>query len=136
VYWETGDLDAPALIRRSMLISGLLSLSLLAYVAIFGGLSLLTRRSLVLGVGYIVVFEGVLANIDFVIRHVTVMYYVRTLSVRWLDLSGADWMIDTATAPTATTCLLTLLGIGVVLALLGSWLFSVREFRVKTPEGN
>ena len=39
-----------------------------AYIAIFGGLSLLVRRSLVLGVGYIVVFEGVLANIDFVIR--------------------------------------------------------------------
>ena len=136
VYWGTSDLDAPALIRRALLISGLLSLSLLAYVAIFGGLSLLTRRSLVLGVGYIVVFEGVLANIDFVIRHVTVMYYVRTLSVRWLDLSGADWTIDPATAPDAATCLLTLLGIGVVLALLGSWLFSVREFRVKTPEGN
>ena len=85
---------------------------------------------------YIVVFEGVLANIDFVIREATVMYYVRMLGVRWLDLSGADWSIDPATAPTATTCLLMLLGIGVVLTLLGSWLFSVREFRVKTPEGN
>jgi ABC-2 type transport system permease protein len=136
VYWGTNEPDTPALIRRAMLISGLLSLSLLAYIAIFGGLSLLIRRSLVLGVGYIVVFEGVLANIDFVVRHLTVMYYVRTLSVRWLDLPGADWSIDPATAPSAMTCLLTLFGIGAVLALLGSWLFSIREFRVKTPDGN
>jgi ABC-2 type transport system permease protein len=136
VYWGTSDLDSPALLRRALLISGLLSLSLFAYVAIFGGLGLSTRRSLVLGVGYIVVFEGVLANIDFVVRHVTVMYYVRTLSVRWLGLSGFDWTIDPATAPEATTCLLVLLGIGVAFTLLGSWLFSVREFRVKTPEGN
>jgi ABC-2 type transport system permease protein len=136
VYWGTSDLDAPALLRRALLISGLLALSLFAYVAIFGALSLSTRRSLVLGVGYIVVFEGVLANIDFVVRHATVMYYIRTLSIRWLGLSGSDWTIDTATAPDATTCLLVLSGIGVVFTLLGSWLFSVREFRVKTPEGN
>jgi ABC-2 type transport system permease protein len=136
VYWGTSELDAPALFLRALLISGLLSLSLLAYVAIFGGLSLLTKRSLVLGVGYIVVFEGVLANIDFVVRHVTVMYYVRTLSVRWLGLPGADWSINTSTAPDARTCLLVLCAIGGVLTLLGAWLFSVREFRVKTPEGN
>jgi ABC-2 type transport system permease protein len=136
VYWGTSDLEATELIRRALVISGLLALSLFAYVAIFGGLSLSTKRSLVLGVGYIVVFEGVLANIDFVVRHATVMYYVRTLSVRWLGLSGLDWTIDTATAPDTSTCLLVLSGIGVVFTLLGSWLFSAREFRVKTPEGN
>lgn len=136
VYWGTGDFDLYALVRRAMLISGLMSLSLLAYVAIFGGLSLATRRSLVLGVGYIVVFEGVVANIDFVIRHATVMYYVRTLCVRWLELSGDDWSIDPATAPSATTCLITLLSISALLTLLCAWVFSIREFRVKTPEGS
>ena len=113
-----------------------MSLSLFAYTALFGGLSLLTRRSLVLGVLYIVVFEGVVANIDFMIRHVTVMYYMRTLCIRLLGLPVVDWSIDLATAPSVTTCLLTLIGTGSVLALLGAWIFSIREFRVKTPEGS
>jgi hypothetical protein len=80
-------------------------------------------------------FEGVLANIDFLVRHTAVMYYLRTLSVRLLNLKADDWAIDPATAPGVVTCLLTLAGIGVVLTLGTAWLFSVREFRVKTPEG-
>ena len=82
------------------------------------------------------VFEGALANIDFVMRTRTVMYYLRVLSVRWLDLAGADWSIDPATAPAATTCLLTLAGHRRGCALLGACVFSMREFRVKTPEGS
>ena len=136
VYWGTGELAPDALFQRAGILAAILSLSLFAYTALFGGLSLLTRRSLVLGVLYIIVFEGVVANIDFMIRHVTVMYYARTLCVRWLNLRVGDWAIDPATAPSATTCLLTLIGTGSVLALLGAWLFSVREFRVKTPEGS
>jgi ABC-2 type transport system permease protein len=136
VYWGTGVLAPDALFRRAGILAAILSLSLFAYTALFGGLSLLARRSLVLGVVYIIVFEGVVANIDFMIRHVTVMYYLRTLSVRWLGLRVGDWAIDPATAPSATTCLLTLIGTGSVLALLDAWLFSVREFRVKTPEGS
>jgi len=136
VYWGTGELAPGALFQRAGILAAILSLSLFAYTALFGGLSLLTRRSLVLGMVYIAVFEGVAANIDFMIRHVTVMYYVRTLCVRWLSLPVSDWAIDPATAPSVTTCLLTLIGTGSVLALLGAWLFSVREFRVKTPEGS
>ncbi len=136
VYWGTAALTPVALWQRTGIVAAVLSLSLFAYTALFGGLSLLTRRSLVLGVLYIIVFEGVAANIDFMIRHVTVMYYVRTLCVRWLGLPVGDWAIDPATAPSVTTCLLTLIGTGSVVALLGAWLFSVREFRVKTPEGS
>jgi ABC-2 type transport system permease protein len=136
VYWGEGALEYDQLIQRALLVSVILTLGLLAYVSVFGGLSLVVRRSLVVGVLYIGVLEGVVANIDFVVRHLTVMYYFRTLSVRWLDLSGADWSIDPSTAPSAATCLFTLFGIGGVLAVLGSWVFSVREFRVKTPEGS
>ena len=111
-------------------------MSLFTYTAFFGGLSLLTRRALVLGVIYIIVFEGVAANIDFIIRHVTVMYSVRSLCVHWLGLRVSDWAMDLEKIPSATTCLLTLIGVGVAFALFGSWVFSVREFRVKTPEGS
>jgi ABC-2 type transport system permease protein len=136
IYWGVPEFEPEPLMRRAALITVIMGSSLFAYVAIFGALSLMVRRSLVLGVGYIVVFEGALANIDFVMRRGTVMYYLRVLSVRWLDLAGADWSIDPAIAPTAITCLLTQVGIGVGCALLGSCVFSMREFRVKTPEGS
>ncbi len=136
VYWGTGALAPGALLQRAGILAVILSLSLYAYTAFFGGLSLLTRRSLIVGVAYIIVFEGVVANIDFMIRHVTVMYYVRTLCVRWLNLRVSDWGMDLEKAPGVATCLLTLISVGSVLALLGAWLFSVREFRVKTPEGS
>jgi ABC-2 type transport system permease protein len=136
VYWGTDQLSASELARRAAILCGLLSLSLVTYTAMFGTLSLLLRKSLVLGVAYIVVFEGVLANIDFAVRHLTVMYYVRTLSIRWLDLSGTDWSIDPGTAPGVAECLVCLLGAAAVLALLGACVFSVREFRVKTPDGS
>jgi ABC-2 type transport system permease protein len=136
VYWGTETLSPERLAWRAGVISGILSLSLLDYIAIFGLLSLVVRRSLVLGIAYTVIFEGVLANIDFVIRHATVMYYLRTLSVRLLDLLGADWSIDLSSAPSTATCVLTMLATSLALALLGGWIFSVREFRVKTPEGS
>jgi ABC-2 type transport system permease protein len=136
IYWGEPRFEPELLVRRAALIAVIFSASLFAYVAIFGALSLVVRRTLVVGVGYIVVFEGALANIDFVMRRGTVMYYLRVLSVHWLDLAGTDWSIDPATAPSAMTCLLTQVGIGVGCALLGSCVFSMREFRVKTSEGS
>ncbi len=136
IHWDDPDLWKSVLLGRAPLITALLALCLSAYVAIFGGLSLWVRRTLVIGAIYIVVFEGVLANIDFVVRNVTIMYYIRVLSVRWLDLPGADWSIDLATAPTVATCLITLLTATSVIALASAWTFGTREFRVKTPEGS
>jgi ABC-2 type transport system permease protein len=136
IHWDDANLWKTVVLGRAPLIAALLALCLSAYVAVFGGLSLWARRTLVIGAIYIVVFEGVLANIDFVVRSATVMYYVRVLSVRWLDLPGSDWSIDLATAPTVATCLITLLSATAILAILGAWSFSIREFRVKTPEGS
>ena len=136
IHWDEENLWKTVVLGRAPLIAALLALCLAAYVAIFGGLSLWVRRTLVIGAIYIVVFEGVLANIDFVVRSATVMYYIRVLSVRWLELPGADWSIDLATAPTVSTCLITLLTATGIIAILGAWSFSTREFRVKTPEGS
>jgi ABC-2 type transport system permease protein len=136
VYWGEERLVKSVLLERAPIIAALLALCLSAYVAIFGGLSLWVRRTLIIGAVYIVIVEGVFANIDFVIREVTVMYYIRVLSVRWLDSPAADWSIDPATAPAASTCLIVLLSISAVFAALGALTFAMREFRVKTPEGN
>jgi ABC-2 type transport system permease protein len=135
IYWGTENLWSTVILGRAPLVAALLALGLLAYVAIFGCLSLWVKRTLVVGAVYIAVFEGVLANIDFVVRNVTAMYYIRVLSVRWLGLPGTDWSIDLGAAPTVSTCLITLLFAGALVTMLGAWSFSVREFRVKTPEG-
>ena len=94
------------------------------------------RRTLAFGAIYIVVVEGVFGSIDFVIREATVIYYIRVLAVRWLDLSGVDWSIDPSTAVSASTCVIVLLSITAAFAALGAITFAMREFRLKTPEGN
>jgi ABC-2 type transport system permease protein len=136
IYWGDASLWKSIVPGRVLLIAALLALSVLAYVTIFGALSLWVRRTLAVGAIYIVIFEGVLANIDFVFRYGTVMFFVRVLSVRWLDLPGADWSIDPTVVPAASTCLITLLSTSAVFAILGAVTFSMREFRVKTPEGS
>jgi hypothetical protein len=83
-----------------------------------------------------VIFEQATANFDFVVRHLTVLFYMRTLSVRWLHVPGANWSIDPATAPSAMECLVCLGTAALVLTALGAVIFSVREFRLKTPEGS
>src|SRR5581483_337692 len=107
------------------------ALSLLVYVALFGGLSLVLRWVLPFGVAYIVMFEGVFANIDFMVRRLTVLWYVRILAERWLGLHVDSWSIDLAEAPSGTEALLTLLVAATVLSVMAAWLFGRREIRVK-----
>jgi ABC-2 type transport system permease protein len=136
VYWEEQDLWNVTLKEQAPAVVMLLALALGAYTSIFGGMSLLFRRTLIIGAIYIAIFEGLLANIDFVFRYATVMFYIRVLSIRWLNLSGSDWSIDTSTAPSEGTCWLVVLGTIAVFSTLGAVVFSMKEFRVKTPEGS
>ena len=99
---------------------------------------------LVVGIAYIVAVEGVLANLDFVGRALTVVYYVRALVLRWLDLPRDQlrrcqetWgMTDLEKLPPPGECALTLLGFGAAVAVLSAVWFARSEFRVKTPEGS
>jgi ABC-2 type transport system permease protein len=70
------------------------------------------------------------------VRYATVMFYNRVLLVRWLDPGVAAWQIDPGVAPSAATCLEVQLAAAAVFIALGAWIFSTREFRAKTPEGN
>ncbi len=63
-----------------------MSLGQVGYCSLFGCLGVLTRRTLIAGVIYIVVFEGLLDNLQFMVRALTVVYYVRVLAIHWLDL--------------------------------------------------
>ncbi len=137
VHWNTPELWGEVLPRRALQVAALLALAQAAYCSVFAALSLLTRRVLVIGLGYIIGFEGLLASFETVIRRLTVMYYFRVLSLRWLNPpNGRQWSIELATAPDSRACVLTLLGVSAVFALLGAVLMMRQEFRMKTPEGS
>jgi hypothetical protein len=120
------------------------ALAQVGYCALFGFLGLVTRRSLVAGIGYIVAVEGVLANLDFVGRQLTIVYYVRALILRWLGLPAEQFrrcqeawgMTDLEKLPPPGECALTVLLFGAAVAVLSALWFARSEFRVKTPGGD
>ena len=61
------------------------SLAIIAYCSLFGLMSLLTKRTLVVGILYTAIVEGLLANLPFGIRLVTVIYYTRLIAYRTMD---------------------------------------------------
>jgi ABC-2 type transport system permease protein len=132
----TGESADAALVRQAATMAAIFSLTQAAYCGLFALMSLLLRRALVMGVLYIFFFEGLLATFDTIARRMTVIYYFRVLVLRWLELfSGAEWTIDLSSAPSAAACVWILLGAGLALAVLGSAIFGICEFRMKTPEG-
>jgi ABC-2 type transport system permease protein len=123
-----------------------------AYCCLFGLISLLTNRALVLGILYAVLFEGLLANMPFSIRLATVIYYTRLIAYRSLDfittmpgrrtndIAAEVWQLDVKNDPgllehpQIRACLLVLLIASLVCTALAAIIFSQREFYVKTPE--
>jgi ABC-2 type transport system permease protein len=143
IYWGTPELWSEILPGRMPRAVAIMALAQVGYCALFGFLGLFTRRFLIVGMIYIVTIEGVLANLDFVARSLTVVYYVRVLIVRWLDLPRMledrclhDWDLNLDKVPTGAGCVQTLLVFGLVATALTALWFSRREFHVKTPEGS
>ncbi len=152
IYLGTEALGQNVLTRCGKAI-GIHALTVSAYCCLFGFMSLLTKRSLVLGFLYAGFFEGFLANLPFSVRLLTVIYYGRLLAYRSLnfvmtepprtkvDLAAQAWQLDVSTDPallehpTLRGCLLVLLGVCLVCTVLGALLCARREFHVKTPEG-
>ncbi len=134
VFWGQNDLWT-TLRDRAPTVAALFLLSIGAYSAIFGCLGVFFRRSLIIGIVYIISVEGIFGNIDFIVRKLTVMYYFRVLALRWLDPVGAnDWSILLEAAPEASTCILVLLSTFLAFTIVAGLVFRAREFRLKTPE--
>ena len=92
---------------------------------------------------YVVLFEGLLANLPVGARRLTVAYYFRTLVLRWVDLPAVVlrqwetyWQLNPAQAPGPPACVQTLLLAGLVLVALSALWFATREFPLKTPGSN
>lgn len=125
-------------------------LAVLAYCGIFGLMGLVTRRTLVVGMLYIALFEGLFANVGFNLREITVIYYARLLIYRLLPSTAVSqyrlhsaaaqtWNLVTAGGlmlkayPPDWVCISVLLTTSILTALTAAWIFNHREFYVKTP---
>jgi ABC-2 type transport system permease protein len=137
IWWNTPELWSEVLPGRALKIAALMALAQSGYCALFGAMSLLTRRAMIGGLIYIFAFEGLLANFPFVTRQLTIMYYYRVLSVRWLEPADTrSWALDLAVVPSAGDCVLTGLVASALLVAVGATQTMRQEFRMKTPEGS
>src|SRR5205807_5213788 len=117
-----------------------------AYCCLFGLMSLVTRWTLVLGFLYAAIFEGLLANLPFGVRLLTIIYYTRLIAYRSMefvlpqprggkeDIAADAWQLDVkadpnlADHPSLATCLTVLLVASLVVTVLGALLCWRREF--------
>jgi ABC-2 type transport system permease protein len=126
-------------------------LAVVAYCCLFGLLSLITKRILIVGILYIAIFEGLFANLAFGIRLITIIYYARLIAYHTLafvvptpngpEYFAADaWQLNIAADPQLLehprvgACILILLASSAICAFFAALLCSRREFHVKTPE--
>jgi ABC-2 type transport system permease protein len=151
IYAATGT-DLSIVSLRCVKAAAILSLAAITYGSIFGAMSLLTKRTLIVGIMYTAIVEGLLASLPLSVRLVTVIYYMRLIAYRSLDfvvtwprgrqddIAAAAWFLNIKDDPTLaehpklSTCVLILLGTSMVCMMLGAWLCSQSEFHVKTPE--
>ena len=140
IYFNTPEFMNEIVCNRMPKVVGIFALAQVAYCALFGFVGLVARRSLIFGICYIAAIEGVLANIRFMGRAITVVYYVRSLCVHWLELPGRilqatneEWGLDLNAIPTAEQCVWRLVSFAVIATIFAAWWFSRREYRVKTP---
>lgn len=108
---------------------------------LFGLISVLLRPSLIIGVIYIALFEGFLANYEFILRKFTSVHYFQCLVCNWIgeqyqEVKAIEWSIMKNVRPETQECVIVLLSIFLVSTLLAMYFFTTREFRMKTPEGN
>lgn len=143
------DVDSP--VMRCVKTIVVHAIGVTAYCSLFGLVGLLTRRTLIVGLVYTVVVEGLLANLPFGIRLLTVIYYTRLIAYRMIDyvaqhrrgtedLADSAWQLDAGgdpqllAHPQLSTCIAVLLIASLACTALGAWICSRREFHVKTPE--
>jgi ABC-2 type transport system permease protein len=153
VYIDSGA-ELSQVTARCLKAMAILSLAVVAYCSLFGLISLLTKRILIVGIIYIAVVEGLLASLPMSLRLGTVIYYARVMAYRTMgfhvtwpqqwrtetDVAAEVWSIDAAADPQLAehpqvgTCIMVLLTAAIVFTIVAGWICSQREFHVKTPE--
>jgi ABC-2 type transport system permease protein len=146
------ETDLATATLRCVKAAGILSLAVITYCSLFGLMSLVTRWTLIVGILYAVIIEGLLATFPLSLRWGTIIYHTRLIAYRTLDfvvtwprgreddVAATAWLLNIETDPTLSehpqlsTNLLVLVGASIVCTAIAAWLCSRREFHVKTPE--
>lgn len=132
------------------------SLAVMTYCCLFGLISMITRRTLIAGIVYMAVVEGIFGNLAFGIRLITVIYYTRLIAYPLLpfiathgadigmqnqvNLSADAWQLDIVSDPNLEqhpsfyTCLLVLFAASLIFTAVAAAICNSKEFHVKTPE--
>ncbi len=147
---DTGGTNIPLRCLKAVAIH---NLSVITYCCLFGLIGLYTRRALIAGILYMAVIEGLLANLPFGLRFITIIYYTRIIAYRAMDFSftehgrredmaAAAWQLDVRNDPdllkhlALNECVLVLGIASVVCIAFGALLCARREFHVKTPDAS
>ncbi|MGD0766973.1 MAG: ABC transporter permease [Tepidisphaeraceae bacterium] len=150
IYWGA-DNHGQNILLRCLKASSIHATAVAAYCCLFGLMSLMAKRILIVGILYIAIFEGLFANLAFGIRLLTVIYYTRLIAYRTLpfivstpfgtqDFAAEAWQLDVRNDPKLLehpqfgTCLIVLFVSSLVLTALAAFICSRREFYVKTAE--
>ena len=132
----TGESPSGGLLVQGVKIAAVFSLAQVAYCGLFAAHGAVHAAALLMGVVYIILFEGLLASFDTIARRMTVMYYFRVLVLRWLGpASGGAVEVRPEQRAKFRGLRVDPPRQGLALTILGSLLFAAREFRMKTPEG-
>lgn len=117
------------------LTAGVTVVASLAYTSAFAMLGVVTRRATLVGLAFIVAWEGVVAGSGLIFRTWTLAYWVRSILINGGG-TPADALRDTiAQGPAGTaTSLLVLAGVAVGAALAGAIWFSRQELAGPEPE--
>ena len=151
VIYVGGDMPAAKVLTRCFETVGIHSLAVVSYCSLFGLISQFTQRSLVVGILYMIVIEGLFANLPFSIRLLTVIYYTRLIAYRSLDfviqqggrredIAASGWQLDIQADPhllehpALATCLIVLILGSLAGTVIAAVLCARREFFVKTSQ--
>ncbi|MER7461164.1 ABC transporter permease subunit [Micromonospora sp. NPDC126480] len=90
-------------VRLGLALAAAASIGALAYCALFVALSLVTRRPVLLGLVYVLIWEGLLGNFVSGTKVLSIQQYVITLADRFAptELLAADVSVPVATVMTA-----------------------------------
>ena len=78
--------QVPNALRMWLVFSALIVLAAFAYAAVFALIGVLFhRRSMVFAMAYVILLEGVVAQIPAVVNQITVRHHLTALGVKWLD---------------------------------------------------
>jgi len=117
--------------------AALIVLSCAAYAAVFILLGVVfTRRAMVIGIFYMVVFEVVLSSVPAVVNRLTIQFRLRCLLMRWMDWRWEDFgrmpAFESYFAPTSVAWHLWMLAATIAgLLLAAAILIRTREFTAR-----